>query len=513
MEGAPLAVTNRLSPQCCSFCGQELPRAVVALPAQVAADAPTLDSTASNRTNSTFQGEVASAHPEFFRRPSLQQEARRTTAAAAVIQDFLQTQTANQPGAGAGQGDPGASGTESSPVIEIQPAGEGNWTLLLAAIDGARRTRSIRAAVGDICAILAGVAVFAATVWLLGGKFGVGHYTFVLPLGVAGLLAAFYWALRYSHQISSKAFSMWRAVWRWAPGHRNSDGKPQPDSRENAAFGQSMLTAKNEQLSARFEQFESNRDSEIDPSDLSTRQDHLACAAPDQGPAAIRPDQQVSDHDSRRAAVEHFPSGAVTAARKKAGFDASKPFVLSILSGGDKKCEVRFPSDEEWCEWVREQRTMQYLLGRGRSQSEEVDLPKINAQLFAEIRTDLDGPEFDDAEASMVIGRIKRCTATKVEREGINYRIEMKVPGAHVVHLLRIPTAKDVQDHERSSSSVVTAPRSIETRTFLEPSGALYDKLQISHDGYAGEVPIVHKSAAVAEVIAQLAIDADRDPE
>jgi hypothetical protein len=39
----------------------------------------------------------------------------------------------------------------------------------------------------------------------------------------------------------------------------------------------------------------------------------------------------------------------------------------------------------------------------------------------------------------------------------------------------------------------------------LEPSGALYDKLHISHDGYAGAVPIVHKSAAVSEVIAQLA--------
>ena len=32
---------------------------------------------------------------------------------------------------------------------------------------------------------------------------------------------------------------------------------------------------------------------------------------------------------------------------KKAGFDASKPFVVPILSGGEKTCEVRFPSDDE----------------------------------------------------------------------------------------------------------------------------------------------------------------------
>jgi hypothetical protein len=76
-----------------------------------------------------------------------------------------------------------------------------------------------------------------------------------------------------------------------------------------------------------------------------------------------------------------------------------------------------------------------------------------------------------------------------------------------------VPTAKEMQDHERASTSVVAARRSVETRAFLEPSGALYDKLHISNEGYAGTVPIVHKSAAVFEVIAQLAIEADEDPE
>src|SRR5208282_5229061 len=99
---------------------------------------------------------------------------------------------------------------------------------------------------------------------------------------------------------------------------------------------------------------------------------------------------------------------------KKVGFDASKPFVVPILSGGEKSCEVRFPSDEEWCAWARAQRTVRHFLGRGKSQSEDVDLPKINAELFAKIRTDKDGDaEFDDAEAGMVIGRIERCAVAK----------------------------------------------------------------------------------------------------
>jgi hypothetical protein len=56
------------------------------------------------------------------------------------------------------------------------------------------------------------------------------------------------------------------------------------------------------------------------------------------------------------------------------------PLVVPILSGGEKRCEVRFPSDEEWCAWARAQRTVGHFPGRGKSQSEDVDLPKINAE-------------------------------------------------------------------------------------------------------------------------------------
>jgi len=194
-------------------------------------------------------------------------------------------------------------------------------------------------------------------------------------------------------------------------------------------------------------------------------------------------------------------------------FDAGREFEISILSGGNKTCTVKYPSDDQWCAWARAQRTIRHFLGRGKSQSEDVDLPKINAELFRKIRTDKDGPEFDDAEAGMVIGRVERSQVTGIEREGNNYRVEMKVPGARVTHVLRMPTAKEMQDHEKASTSVVAARRSVETRAFLEPSGALYDKLHVSHAGYAADVPIVHKSAAVSEVVAQLAIEADDDPE
>jgi hypothetical protein len=37
----------------------------------------------------------------------------------------------------------------------------------------------------------------------------------------------------------------------------------------------------------------------------------------------------------------------------------------------------------------------------GKSQNEDLDLPKINAELFAEISPDKDRPELDNAEAGI----------------------------------------------------------------------------------------------------------------
>jgi hypothetical protein len=82
-----------------------------------------------------------------------------------------------------------------------------------------------------------------------------------------------------------------------------------------------------------------------------------------------------------------------------------------------------------------------------------------------------------------------------------------------VTHTLRMPKASEIQEHERASTSVVAARRAVETRAFLEPSGKLYDALHQAHEGYKDDVPIIHKSAAVSEVIAQLAIEGDDDPE
>ena len=46
--------------------------------------------------------------------------------------------------------------------------------------------------------------------------------------------------------------------------------------------------------------------------------------------------------------MQNYVQQGKTLTTKKPIFDATKPFVVPILSGGEKLCEVRYPSDEEW---------------------------------------------------------------------------------------------------------------------------------------------------------------------
>ncbi|MGQ9686624.1 MAG: hypothetical protein ACUVT2_10020 [Thiobacillaceae bacterium] len=194
-------------------------------------------------------------------------------------------------------------------------------------------------------------------------------------------------------------------------------------------------------------------------------------------------------------------------------FDASKQFVVKILSGEEKQATVRFPSDAEWCERAQRQRLVRRLLGRSKSQYEAVNSEAVEAELFARIRLNEDGASFDEAEAAKVIARLERVSVVAVERTGNRYRIELAVPGARTVHLLRIPSQKDVLEYSRASLHVTEGRRQQEIRVSLEPAGRLYDKLIESTTGYMGAVPIIHKSAAVSELLAEIEAEAEEEGE
>jgi hypothetical protein len=199
-------------------------------------------------------------------------------------------------------------------------------------------------------------------------------------------------------------------------------------------------------------------------------------------------------------------------------FDASKEFLVKIISGGVKQCALRFPSDAQWSDRARRQRSTRHFIGRGKSQTSDTDTSATDLQLFSALRVEPGVESFDAAEAAAFIERLESTEVTAGSWAGNARRIEMKVPGAHTVHVLRSPTQAEMRAHEKASTSQTFSNRSAETRVTLEPSGELYDKLAIveKREGYTGAVPIVHKVAAVSHLLAtlhELLAEENEDPE
>jgi hypothetical protein len=202
---------------------------------------------------------------------------------------------------------------------------------------------------------------------------------------------------------------------------------------------------------------------------------------------------------------------------KRVGFDSQIKFEVRIPHpefDKGKPCTLRFPTDEEWARRARQHVTVRRLLGRDATKTEVPKARSADAELFEKIRLDKEGPEFDEFEASAAIARISRAEIIGVEREGKAFRISLKVAGCTVVHILRVPTQREAMEFGDSAVSSVGHRRHTETRFALEPSAGLWDKVKIAHEGYAGEIPIIHKDAAVTELLMQVQVDtSDDDPE
>jgi hypothetical protein len=188
-------------------------------------------------------------------------------------------------------------------------------------------------------------------------------------------------------------------------------------------------------------------------------------------------------------------------------FSTTKTYIIEILSEGIKECPVRWPTDEEWATFFRMRRIVRKQLGGGRARTEFPDNEKAAGLLLAKIRMDEAGPLFDDSEAEDIIDRLSRCDLVDVYREGATFVIEQQLlGGVEVKHVLRIPSAKQRRRYENSSSQSTDGNRERVTKLFVEPGGELYDACVVSTEGYEGPVPVVHKWAAVSEMLS--AIDA-----
>jgi hypothetical protein len=81
-------------------------------------------------------------------------------------------------------------------------------------------------------------------------------------------------------------------------------------------------------------------------------------------------------------------------------------------------------------------------------------------------------------------------------------------------HTLKLPSVKEMMDYERARSSVVFAAYgSQEIKINFRASADLYDKLKISTEGYAGDVPVPHKAEAVNILLQEIRAEQEEAPE
>lgn len=195
-------------------------------------------------------------------------------------------------------------------------------------------------------------------------------------------------------------------------------------------------------------------------------------------------------------------------------FDATRPVAIQLRGpDGVKTVRVRFPSDDEWAERQRRRKVIVKSLGRGIAETTIPNGEDIDAALLAKIRAE-EEPELDAFEAQKVIEQLSTCDVDDVVMTGDSFRVTLRVLGATTEHLLKMPSAKDVNQYRRGFARVLDLPFNRQELTLnLRAAGDLYKKLIDGTEGYAGEAPLIHQAVAVKAAIDALdaSFQEDRD--
>jgi hypothetical protein len=183
-------------------------------------------------------------------------------------------------------------------------------------------------------------------------------------------------------------------------------------------------------------------------------------------------------------------------------FDSGRQVEIQLRSAeGTRTVKVRFPTDEEWIERQRRRKIIIKQLGRGVSETTIPNAEEVDAALFRKIRAD-EGDDVDAYEASRIIEQLSLAEVDDVLPEGAGFRVSLRVPGGTTLHVLRMPSAKDVIEYRRGFARILDLPFNRQELTVnLAAAGTLYQKLVQGTEGYAGAVPIIHQAVAVKAAI------------
>ena len=87
-------------------------------------------------------------------------------------------------------------------------------------------------------------------------------------------------------------------------------------------------------------------------------------------------------------------------------------------------------------------------LGRGISETTVANGEDVDAALVAKIRAGED-PEVDALEAIKVVEQLSLAEVDDAVPDGDTFNVSLRVLGAATVHLLKMPSAKDVFEYRR----------------------------------------------------------------
>ena len=185
-------------------------------------------------------------------------------------------------------------------------------------------------------------------------------------------------------------------------------------------------------------------------------------------------------------------------------FDTNTTITLGPLrtSQGRTEITVRWPSNEEWAAHRKRSKLTMKQLGRGASEL-DTDTANADSKLYEAIK--LNGaPPLSSSEAGVVVKAISRCEVVAIDLGAVEAEVDLHVLSGKVKHTLRIPTMDEVRKLQRTTRYITLPYNQQEVRTSLEAAADLWDACGGRAEGYAGEVPSLHKDVAIRSVINEL---------
>lgn len=180
---------------------------------------------------------------------------------------------------------------------------------------------------------------------------------------------------------------------------------------------------------------------------------------------------------------------------------------LQAAGGLKHNISVRFPSDDEWAAYLRQKKFTVRQMGRGVSETIQPPPSEADVALYEKIK--LNGaPDMTAAEAAKVLDVISMGQVQRVEIEGAEARVTLRVLTGIVTHHMKVPNADQVSQYKRSGVRRLDLPHNQSHAIFnAQVVARIYDECGGHSDDYPNGVPMTHKNDVARAVIDEIELE------